>query len=150
MSHPLEASIRRRAFPTPIRTQDPVNQADDTLTLTFPARSGYLRMCRITTTTFASDLGFDVDELDDLRLAVGEAATWLLLDDDGEGHVSFSMTAGAQQQIVVVGERHSDAIPQRDVDDLVHAILGATLDSYELTSNPGERSIALRKSKTNG
>jgi len=108
-----------------------------------------LRICRITTTTFAADLGFDVDQLDDLRLAVDEAVTWLLKDEEAGGEVSLALSTSAAK-ISVRGERHSDAVPERDVDDLVHAILGATLESYELRSEPGHRSIELLATKSGG
>ncbi len=120
---------------------------DDVLTLTFPARTGYLRICRITTTTFAADHGFDVDQLDDLRLAVDEAVTWLLRDGEAGGEVSLALST-ADDQITIRGERHSGAVPEREVDDLVHAILGATLDTYDLRSEEGHRSIQLRASKS--
>lgn len=123
---------------------DPI---DEVLTLTFPARAGYLRICRITTTTFAADLGFDVDQLDDLRLAVDEAVTWLLRDEDGGGEVSLSLRT-SDAEIQVRGERHSDEVPERSVSDLAHAIFGATLASYELRSEPGHRSIELRATKS--
>lgn len=120
---------------------------EDVLTLTFPVRSGYLRICRITTTTFAADLGFDVDQLDDLRLAVDEAVTWLLQDEETGGEVRLALSA-SDDEIAISGERHSDAVPERDIDDLVHAILGATVDSYELHSEAGHRSIELRATKS--
>lgn len=126
-----------------------MTQTDEVLTLSFPARSGYLRVCRITTTTFAADLGFDVDELDDLRLAVDEAVTWLLRDDDAGGEVSLSLHV-AESELMIRGERHSDDVPARDIDDLVHAILGATLDDYELASEQGHRSIRLVKATSGG
>lgn len=122
---------------------------EEVLTLRFPARAGYLRICRITTTTFAADLGFDVDQLDDLRLAVDEAVTWLLKDEEAGGEVSLALSTSVAE-ITVRGERHSDAVPERDVDDLVHAILGATLESYELRSEMGHRSIELRATKSGG
>ena len=120
---------------------------DDVLTLTFPARPGYLRICRITTTTFAADLGFDVDQLDDLRLAVDEAVTWLLHDDGAGGEISLVIST-SESEIQIRGERLSDVVPEREVDDLVHALLGATLDAYELRSEEGHRSIQLRASKS--
>jgi len=124
-----------------------VDPIEEVLTLTFPARAGYLRICRITTTTFAADLGFDVDRLDDLRLAVDEAVTWLLRDEEAGGEVSLSLST-SPGEIAIRGERHSDAVPERNVDDLVHAILGATLTSYDLRSEEGHRSIELRATKS--
>lgn len=133
--------------PDPIDRNHVTDKPDDVLTLRFPARSGYLRICRITTATFASEFGFDVDELDDLRLAVDEAVAWLLRDDDAGGDVVLSMLV-AGPKLIVRGERHVDVLPVQEVDDLVHAILGATLDTYALTSESGERTIELEKAKS--
>ena len=128
----------------PIDRNHVKDQLDDVLTIRFPARPGYLRICRITTATFASDFGMNVDELDDLRLAVDEAVTWLLRDDDAGGEVELALQVSGST-LVVRGERHIATLPVRPIDDLVHAILGATLDSYALTSEPGERTIELEK-----
>ncbi len=126
-----------------------MTQTEDALTLAFPARSGYLRVCRITTTTFAAGQGFDVDQLDDLRLAVDEAVTWLMSDEEAGGEVRLALQV-AGSALIIRGDRTSDDLPDRAIDDLVHAILGATLDSYELESEDGRRSIRLEKEPSPG
>ncbi len=123
------------------------DKPDDVLTIRFPARPGYLRICRITTATFAADFGFDVDQLDDLRLAVDEAVTWLLRDDDVGGDVVLALQVTGST-LAIRGEREVEGLPERDIDDLVHAILGATLDTHELTSRSGSRTIGLEKAKS--
>ena len=110
--------------------------SDDALTVSFPARSGYLRISRLNATTYGAKLGFDVDALDDLRLAVDEAVTWLLDDEDAGGTVTLRLTE-SEGGIRLIGERNGAVLPERSVDDLVHAILGATLDSYELVGTEG-------------
>jgi hypothetical protein len=110
--------------------------SDDALTVIFPARSGYLRISRLNATTYGAKLGFDVDALDDLRLAVDEAVTWLLDDEDAGGTVTLRLSE-LSGGVRLVGERDGAVLPERAVDDLVHAILGATLDSYELVGTKG-------------
>ena len=47
----------------------------DQLTIGFPARPGYLVVGRLNAAAIGVAAGFDVEELDDLRLAVTEAIT---------------------------------------------------------------------------
>jgi anti-sigma regulatory factor (Ser/Thr protein kinase) len=121
--------------------------SDEALTVMFPARSGYLRISRLNATTYGAKLGFDVDALDDLRLAVDEAVTWLLDDEEAGGTVTLQLSE-SEGGIRLVGERNGAVLPEREVDDLVHAILGATLDSYELVgTNGGGRRVELLKGR---
>jgi anti-sigma regulatory factor (Ser/Thr protein kinase) len=102
--------------------------ADD-LQLRFPSRSGYLGISRLNATAMAASAGFDVAELDDIRLAVGEAVAWLLSDEvDGSVEVNLTCRPGSMDfRAVLTGKD----IPEREPDDLVHAILGAITERYD-------------------
>ena len=115
------------------------------LRLRFPATGGYLRVCRLNASVLAAELDFDLDELDDLKLAVDEAVTWLTGDDECGGSVELDIRHG-DGRIEIVGTRTADDLPPRDAEDLVDAILGATVDSHELLGPPGApRTVRLRK-----
>jgi serine/threonine-protein kinase RsbW len=45
----------------------------DAVGLDLPAQSRYIRIARLVGAGLANELGFDVDRLDDVRLAIGEA-----------------------------------------------------------------------------
>ena len=47
--------------------------ADDVVSLELPAQASYLRLARLVGAGMASDLDFDIERLDDVRLAIGEA-----------------------------------------------------------------------------
>ena len=51
--------------------------------LSLPPRSSHLRIARLTASSFAADLGFGLDDTEDLRVAVTELCG-ALLDDDGD------------------------------------------------------------------
>ena len=56
--------------------------------LSLPPRSSHLRIARLTASSFAADLGFGLDDTEDLRVAVTELCSALLHDersDDGDG-----------------------------------------------------------------
>lgn len=114
------------------------------LHLRFPATRGYLRISRINATTLGADLGFDVDQLDDLRLAVDEAVNWLVsgAGDTGEVLMDLASTASGLTFVATLTEPASGPA---DVDDLVHAVLGATVDEYQIGVSDGHRRVELSK-----
>lgn len=118
----------------------------DEISVRFPAKPGYLYVSRLNASAIGTEAGLDVEELQDLRLAVNEAVGWLLLDADGDGHVELQM--GTSQGVVTIrGSRvHSGELPEREPDALVSAVLGATLDSYQVTKVGTGRRIEMQKS----
>lgn len=128
---------------------DPPGDTDppgDVVRLSFPARPGFLRLSRMNVTTFGADLGFTVDELDDLRLAVDEAVHWLLRDEDPADTVLLELRQ-VGQGVELRATRSGTALPDQPVGDLIHAILGATVDGYELQGDPTGRHVTLSKQR---
>lgn len=118
-------------------------QIDD-LTVTFPARPGYLTVCRLNAALLGTSAGFDVEELDDLRLAVNEAATWLLDDPDAGGEVELRLSA-VDGQVRIDGVRSGTMLPANPANELVEMILEATVDSHQLFENRSKRQVSLTK-----
>ncbi|MGF1595486.1 MAG: hypothetical protein ACFCVK_00905 [Acidimicrobiales bacterium] len=117
----------------------------DELTIRFLATSGYLGVSRLNTTTMAAAVGFDVEQLDDLRLAVNEAVTWLLIDDELGGHVELTIACD-DRSLRFRGRRTRAGLPSREPDELIHAILGATVDDYQTGEDEdGHRYVTLSK-----
>ncbi len=123
------------------------------LVVRFPARPGYLAISRLNATALASTNGFNVDDLDDLRLAIDEAVTWLVGQTETEepglqhdGSVELTMTC-EPGRLDIVGHHFSDRrLDAPEMDELVHAILGATVDSYDTGIDAdGHRFISLVK-----
>jgi anti-sigma regulatory factor (Ser/Thr protein kinase) len=66
-----------------------------TVALTFPLDADLLVLARLTAATMASRAGFDVEEIDDLRLAVDELCLSLVRGrGDGELHLDFDVGDG--------------------------------------------------------
>lgn len=119
------------------------DQAGGPLKLEFPAQQGYLKVCRLTVSAIAAGAGFDVDELDDLRLAVTEAVTWLAEGDRPTDQVS--LTVRLEDGLVVEGSRRCEDPLADEGNDLLDAILGATLDEFSLDSTGDRRTLRLVK-----
>lgn len=124
----------------------PTSEADDldVLRISFPARSGFLRISRLNAAAFGADLGLDVDDLDDLRLAVDEMVSWLLRDEASGGSVTIELS-DHDGALLLRCTRSGSNLPEQPVDDLVHAILGATVDSYTFDNDATSRVVVCEK-----
>ncbi len=120
----------------------------DGFTIRFPARPGYLKVSRLNASAIGAEAGFDVEQLDDLRLAVNETVTWLLADPESGGEIELVLSA-QDGQIRIDGTRSCiDSLPDRPLDDLINAILGATVDEHRLSADAAGRTIQLVKSRS--
>lgn len=124
-------------------------EPSDELIVRFPARSGYLEISRLNATAMAASAGFDVTELDDVRLAVNEAVAWLL-DDGVDGGVELTIGT-SPGELRFRGVLSGPRIPELGLPDLLHAILGATTDSYEAgLDDDGNRFLTIVKRTADG
>lgn len=54
----------------------------DSIKISFPCKTEYLTMVRLTTASIASTMGFDLDAIDDLRVCVSEAINKIIYQND--------------------------------------------------------------------
>ncbi len=57
---------------------EPTLEARDVIVVTIPADARFLRIARLTAAALASDLGFSIDEIEDLRIAVDESCAAII------------------------------------------------------------------------
>lgn len=115
----------------------------DRIELTVPLRSEFLSTIRTMTACLAADAGFSVDEIDDLRLALGEVVA-AYLDGSGErgDRVRSTFVIGGDTLTVTVRPEHSD--PHVRFDGLTAGILDAVSDDCQID----ERGVTLVKRAT--
>lgn len=114
---------------------DPV---DGTIELTIPADPRMLRLVRLVASGLASTAGFNVDELDDLRIAVDEAVTALLEGGDGSSVPMRFEVDGAQ--VAMTGTTPASGTDPLDADrlEISTQILAAVCDEHDLRVDDGE------------
>jgi hypothetical protein len=109
----------------------------ETIRLTVPAALEYVRIVRLTASGVASRLGFDVEEIEDLRVAVDELASLVVESaDGGELSVLFAVQDNALR---IEGEAAlaSGRADNARVDDLTAQLLAAVVDEWDLSTNEG-------------
>jgi serine/threonine-protein kinase RsbW len=105
--------------------------------LSVPAALEYVRIVRLTASGVASRLGFDVEEIEDLRVAVDELAS-IVVDAAGGGDLVVQF-AVRDDSLRIEGE--ATLSPSRaenaKVDDLTAQILAAVVDEWDLSTHEG-------------
>lgn len=111
------------------------------MTISIPADPAYVGLLRSTVASLAAKADFTLDEIEDLRIAVSEAATLLLpLTETINCHVDSRADA-----VEVTCTCTSEDSPRRDFDDLPWVLLEALVDEAASTVTQSGISIRLLK-----
>ena len=89
--------------------------------LAVPALSEHLRILRLVSASLAAGVGFDIDRLDDLRIAVDELCS-LLIESAPPGARLHLTLCGEHGRLVAEGALHEDA-PAVSIDPVSRLIL---------------------------
>lgn len=111
------------------------NGQGDTIRLTVPASLAYIRVIRLTASAVASGLGFDVEEVEDLRVAVDELAS-IVIDHAADTELDLTFTV-EDDVLRLDGRAPVDGHDAVHVDGLTSQILSAVTDSYEVALRDG-------------
>lgn len=99
----------------------------DNITITIPPKSIYIKSIRLFTASLASDLGFDIEKVEDLRVVVSEAINYKLSDQEIE--VVYTVNE-KELEITVIGKDKS--LDQRALD-MRNLILEELADEVEIS-----------------
>lgn len=130
-------------IPTSSGAPNPEHELDRRIDVVLPARTEMAATLRVICASLGADLGFSVDEIDDLRLAVNEVFTTVADDDLGRLEASFELGDGSiGVRLSVVG-----GAPIR-LDALASTILRSLVGDLGL--DDGSVSFTKRRNETNG
>jgi serine/threonine-protein kinase RsbW len=110
--------------------------------LRLPADSAYVSVLRTTTAGLAARLDFPIDDIEDLRIAVGEASAMVLPEaaEDTDLTCSFYMSSGSLT--VEVGVEAAAPV-QPDYDSFTWQVLSTLATGAEAESSDGRFSVRL-------
>jgi len=119
------------------RTAEPV----DEILLTLPALASYSRVARLAVAGIGSRLQFDYDDIEDLRIAVGEI--YGLLGDDPACRITVRCLLDTES-LTVEASREPAGAPL-EVPDLTRRILEGVVDAVTIDADHGL--ISVRKDR---
>ena len=122
----------------------------DSIKLTVPATAAAVRITRVGAAGVATRAGFTYREVEEVRLAVGEAAALLALGENGEDEqgagtlvVVYTVGPGGLSVDLHVEDEGGQPTP---ISDLAAAVLDASVDEWEASA--ADRRVVLHKHRT--
>lgn len=108
----------------------PERDRHDQVVLTLPAAPEFVRLARLTCAGLGTRIGMGYDEVEDLRIAVGEACS-VLIGAGRPGELTLTFTLRPDSVSVAVDGHFDDPPPRRDAG-LSHQILDAVADEHRI------------------
>lgn len=115
-----------------------------TVSLSVPPTPGYLALLRTVVGGCAGREGFTLDQIDDVKMAVDEAAVQLLRNNNGES-VTVDIELNDTSIEVRVGAGVASEAPVIDESSFSWTILQALSDELRVDSTPQHCSVVLIK-----
>jgi serine/threonine-protein kinase RsbW len=119
-------------------------QADVELRL--PADNVYVSVLRMTTAGLAARLDFTLDDIEDLRMAVGEACALVLEGADTQGQLcaDFELDDEGSMRVTVAADSSTEDKP--DTDTFAWQVLTALATDLDAGTAEGRKSVSFRVS----
>ena len=123
----------------------------DRIELKFPARGDLIVLARLVTSAVSARAGFDIEELEDLRLAVGELCLLTLQGgaaQHGDLHLELTVVGDAIEVVSTLERAEVAAAPGPEGEEaarLSEQILDALVDEHGRESQDGSARAWLRK-----
>ena len=113
---------------TAIVTGPDQGEPSDQICLSLPASAPYARVARLTIASVASRLGFSYDDMEDLRIAVGEIFNML----NGPSDSRLTVVCEVDDDGIVVEATRNSTTPTPVVSELSRQILAGVADAVEI------------------
>lgn len=116
--------------------------------LVLPADKRLVRVARLVASGVATTAGFDVEEVEDLRIAVDELCTALVEGGDGGALLlGFDMGDG---EVTILGTTTATGVAAFEPERLAlsRQILAVVVDEHELHTDHGQISVHLHKRRS--
>lgn len=100
----------------------------DQICLSLPASAPYARVARLTIASVASRLGFSYDDMEDLRIAVGEIYNVLT----GPADSRLTVVCAVDDHGITIEATRQPTAPAPEVSELSRQILAGVTDSVDV------------------
>ena len=102
---------------------------NEQIKLTLPINAAYVSAARLTASSVANRLNFDIEEIEDIKVAVSEACTYIIknpkLNDKNDFKMEFDFT---KDNIKIMFSVLSDSKINVDEDEMSLKVIGAIMD----------------------
>ena len=119
---------------------------DAVIRLTIPAEMRFLRIARLTAAGIAGDLGFGLQDVEDLRVAVDEMCAALI--EDADAGVDFELAYRISEGRLEIEGRCSQGGPPPALHPVARELLTMTADDFTIEGDDEGRRFLLIKRRS--
>lgn len=127
----------------------------DYIKLSIPNKAEYVSVVRLTTSAIANRMGFDIEEIEDIKVSVAEACTSTLENNSNNQNIDIEFGVFEDKLVISVkdtgGVKDIDNTKDLKLDDIGQGGLGifiinSLMDEVE-TINNGEKGTEIKMTK---
>ncbi|RKD22257.1 ATP-binding protein [Caminicella sporogenes] len=120
----------------------------ESISLSLPSKPEYVSIARLTSSAIANSMGFNIEDIEDIRLAVGEACNNAVLHGrNGDSNFNINFTIYEDKFVIEIFDEGKgfeiEKCPEPDFSNPKESGLGlfiieSLMDEVEVISSPGE------------
>lgn len=124
---------------------------NDVITIKLPSKAEYVSIARLAASVISNTVGFDIEEIDDIKVAVGEACNNAVLHGSGEEDIyEIDFVLSEEKIHIEVKDRgigfDEDKYEEPDLDNLKGNGLGiyimkSLMDEVDIVANEDEGTV---------
>ena len=116
----------------------------DYIRLSFPVNPAYLSSARLTASSVANRVGFDIDEIEDIKSAVSEACTYIIKRSAGfaESYFEICFMPGPGEISVEILTKDNKDIQDVSAEEMSLMMIKALVDEFNI-SKPTKDQISI-------
>jgi hypothetical protein len=118
----------------------------DEIRVTIPAQARFLRIARLTAAGVAGDLGFDLRDIEDLRVAIDGMCAVVI--ESAPPEVDLALTYQAVDGCLEIDGTCPLPGPPPEIHPIARELLSMTADEFEVGSDGSARTFRLVKRRT--
>jgi len=126
-------------------------QNPENIELSLPINPAYVSAARLTASSIANRIGFDADEIEDVKAAVSEACIFIIKNSPADEKLFFKVVFNVAKNAVIIKfmcDRHLSR--EVDIENEMGLLMIKALMDELVVNEKGKFSIKIRKShKTN-
>lgn len=116
---------------------------DDRIRLSFPVNAAYVSSARLTASSIANRMGFDIDEIEDIKTAVSEACTYIIKTLTITGSSNFEISFRLVNHAMEINMVTQGIATPPDTDDMSLVMIKALVDEFSISNTEPEDGIAI-------
>ncbi|WP_110182608.1 anti-sigma factor [Nocardioides solisilvae] len=117
--------------------------------LRLPADGAYASVLRTTTAGLAARLDFTLDDIEDLRIAIGEASAMVLPEADPDSDLTCRFFLDPHAMAIEISVQSSHP-PESDTDSFAWQVLSTLAGETEVYSDDGQLTVRLSMASSVG